>query len=82
MGIYIPLSLKSQAETRSLTISANNCTSPATGEANIVPSQEVADKLAGHLVENKLAACVNIIPGLTSVYSWKGKIEVSSKIVY
>jgi DNA-directed RNA polymerase subunit beta' len=41
MGIYIPLSLKSQAETRCLTISANNCTSPATGEANIVPSQEM-----------------------------------------
>lgn len=41
MGIYIPLSLKSQAETRSMTISVNNCNSPATGEINIVPSQEM-----------------------------------------
>jgi DNA-directed RNA polymerase beta' subunit len=41
MGIHIPLSLKAQAEARSLLISSNNCASPATGEANIVPSQEM-----------------------------------------
>lgn len=41
MGIHIPLSLKTQAEARILMISANNCTSPATGQANIVPSQDM-----------------------------------------
>ena len=41
MGIHIPLSLKSQAEARSMTISSNNCNSPATGETNIVPSQDM-----------------------------------------
>ena len=41
MGIHIPLTLKSQAETRSLMISTNNCTSPATGQPVIVPSQDM-----------------------------------------
>lgn len=38
-------------------------------------SVEEARKLARILVEAKLAACVNIVPGITSVYRWKGKIE-------
>lgn len=37
-------------------------------------SQEEADKLAASLVENKLAACVQITP-ITSYYSWKGKVN-------
>nr|YP_009144883.1 RNA polymerase beta' subunit [Euglenaria anabaena]AKJ83330.1 RNA polymerase beta' subunit [Euglenaria anabaena] len=41
MGVHIPLSLKTQAEARTLMISPNNCTSPATGQANIVPSQDM-----------------------------------------
>jgi periplasmic divalent cation tolerance protein len=38
-------------------------------------SKKQADQLAHHLVEKRLAACVNIVPGLTSVYRWKDKIE-------
>lgn len=38
------------------------------------PSLEVADRLASRLVEERLAACVNLIPGLTSVYHWQGEI--------
>ena len=30
---------------------------------------------------NKLAACVNIIPGITSVYEWEGKIENDSELL-
>lgn len=41
MGIHIPLSLKSQAESRTLSISSNNYNSPATGESNIIPSQDM-----------------------------------------
>lgn len=39
-----------------------------------VPNKDVALEIANNLVSNKLAACVNIVPGLTSVYTWKGEI--------
>ena len=39
-----------------------------------VPDRETADRIAGNLIEKRLAACVNIVPGLTSVYRWKGEI--------
>jgi periplasmic divalent cation tolerance protein len=39
------------------------------------PSMEEAKKIASNLVSNKLAACVNIIPQILSVYEWKGNIE-------
>lgn len=41
MGVHIPLSLKAQAESRNLLISINNCTSPANGLPNILPSQDM-----------------------------------------
>nr|YP_009540970.1 RNA polymerase beta' subunit [Discoplastis spathirhyncha]AYQ93473.1 RNA polymerase beta' subunit [Discoplastis spathirhyncha] len=41
MGVHLPLSLKSQSEARVLMISSNNCISPATGQPNIVPSQDM-----------------------------------------
>lgn len=40
-----------------------------------LPDRAVAERLAHSLVERKLAACVNIHGQMTSVYSWKGKIE-------
>ena len=40
-----------------------------------VPSTEVGRKIAREVVQNRLAACVNIVPQLTSVYEWKGKLE-------
>ncbi|XP_017892595.1 protein CutA homolog isoform X2 [Ceratina calcarata] len=46
-----------------------------------VPTQDVAKKLAHGLVKNKLAACVNIIPGLTSVYEWKNEINEDSELL-
>lgn len=46
-----------------------------------VPSNEVAKTLAHGLVKNKLAACVNIIPQVTSVYEWKGEINEDSELL-
>lgn len=39
------------------------------------PDDATARELAGRVVEEKLAACVNIVPGLTSVYEWQGRVE-------
>jgi periplasmic divalent cation tolerance protein len=39
------------------------------------PSEEEAHKIARHLVEQRLAACVNIVAQAASVYRWQGKIE-------
>jgi len=40
-----------------------------------VSGQEAGERLASALVEAKLAACVQILPPMTSVYSWKGEVQ-------
>ena len=37
-------------------------------------SSELALKIASALVENREAACVNIVPGIRSIYRWEGKV--------
>jgi len=39
------------------------------------PSRDASLKIAKELVKRKLVACINIIPGVYSVYIWKGKVE-------
>ena len=38
-------------------------------------SEEEARKIARHLVEQRLAACVNIVPQIASIYRWQNKVE-------
>ncbi|MBZ5508797.1 MAG: divalent-cation tolerance protein CutA [Acidobacteriia bacterium] len=42
-------------------------------------SQEEARKIAHALVDRRLAACVNIVPHIESVYRWQGKVESASE---
>ena len=39
------------------------------------PDENVAKDLAAGLVENKLAACVNILPQIRSIYRWQGRVH-------
>ena len=45
-----------------------------------VPDEATAEKLATGLVEGRLAACVNAVPGVKSFYRWQGKIEAETEI--
>ena len=45
------------------------------------PDKESAESLAYILVENGLAACVSIIPGVTSVYEWQGEINKGQECI-
>jgi periplasmic divalent cation tolerance protein len=40
-------------------------------------SEDEARKIARHLIEHQLAACVNIVPHVESIYRWQGKVESS-----
>ncbi len=46
-----------------------------------VPDSATAQRIAAQLVEYGLAACVNMITGLDSVYRWKGQLEKASEIL-
>ncbi|MGZ8219855.1 divalent-cation tolerance protein CutA [Methylomagnum sp.] len=43
------------------------------------PDAPTARQLAEALVKERRAACVNIVPGLTSVYEWEGNIETAAE---
>lgn len=42
-------------------------------------SHEEAERIAHALVSEMLAACVNIVPGITSVYRWEGQVHRDSE---
>lgn len=45
------------------------------------PDLECARALARGLVERRLAACVNLVPGLESIYRWQGAIESAKEVL-
>jgi periplasmic divalent cation tolerance protein len=45
------------------------------------PSSEAAEAVGRQLVEQRLAACVNILPGMTSIYRWEGAIARDGEVV-
>jgi periplasmic divalent cation tolerance protein len=45
------------------------------------PTPERAAELARALVEERLAACGNVVPGLRSIYRWEGKIEDEPEVL-
>ena len=45
------------------------------------PSRRVAERLAKGILSEKLAACVNLIPGIRSWYWWKGKVASDPEVL-
>ena len=44
-------------------------------------SPDEAEKIARHLVEKQLAACVNVVPGIRSIYRWQGKVVDATEVL-
>ncbi len=44
-------------------------------------NKKEASHIAEELVKNKLAACVNLVDNITSVFWWKGKIDKASEVL-
>lgn len=55
------------------------------GEAIVVlisvASRQEADRIAHRLVEDRLAACVNIVPQVRSLFTWEGKLSEEDEVL-
>lgn len=40
-----------------------------------------AEKLANHLLQNRIAACISVVPGVKSFYRWQGKVEADTEVL-
>ncbi|KAL3504847.1 hypothetical protein ACH5RR_034688 [Cinchona calisaya] len=77
-----PQILRSKVGSRSVhstRMEASNKTVPSIVVYVTVPNKEAGKKLAESIVKEKLAACVNRVPGVESVYEWKGEIQYDSE---
>lgn len=45
-----------------------------------VPDEATAHAIARKVVEGRLAACVNVLPPIRSVYRWEGKVEEANEV--
>ena len=45
------------------------------------PTTEVAEQLARQLVEERLIACANLVPGVASIFRWKGAVQNESEVL-
>ncbi len=48
---------------------------------NTCPDEQTAAALARALIEARLAACVNIVPGLRSIYHWEERLQEGTEVL-
>jgi periplasmic divalent cation tolerance protein len=46
-----------------------------------LPDEAAAEDLVGRLVAERVVACGNIVPGLTSIYWWQGAVERATEVL-
>eukprot|EP00898_Chlorokybus_atmophyticus_P000435 jgi/Chlat1/1392/Chrsp12S01972 len=66
---------------RRLSMATMASTSEAAAVYVTVPDLAAARTLGRSVVESKLAACTNIIPGVESIYWWEGKVDSSAELM-
>ncbi|XP_037031143.1 protein CutA homolog isoform X1 [Bradysia coprophila] len=82
-GIYFAHMLYRYSTRIMSTASTTNTYQPGTHSAAFVtaPDETIAKTLARGLVTNKLAACVNIVPKIVSIYEWEGSVNEDSEVL-
>ncbi|XP_073271920.1 protein CutA, chloroplastic isoform X1 [Primulina huaijiensis] len=74
--------LRTQSQSRkvhNIRMETSSTTVPGIVVYVTVPNQEAGKKLAESIVKERLAACVNRVPGVESIYEWKGEIQTDSE---
>jgi periplasmic divalent cation tolerance protein len=46
-----------------------------------VPDRESGERIAKALVQERLAACVNLVPGVVSTFRWEGEVKEESELL-
>ncbi|KAJ9146505.1 hypothetical protein P3X46_028761 [Hevea brasiliensis] len=67
------------SQDNSIKMEASGNTVPSIVVYVTVPSREAGKKLAQSIIKEKLAACVNIVPGIESIYAWEGEVQTDSE---
>ncbi|MEN5060293.1 divalent-cation tolerance protein CutA [Luteimonas sp. TWI1416] len=48
---------------------------------NSCPDEASAQRIARTLVDARLAACVSLVPGVTSIYRWQGRVQTDAEVL-
>ncbi|XP_055834887.1 protein CutA, chloroplastic [Solanum dulcamara] len=76
---FAPLLRRRSTSVSRIRMEASSKIAPSIVVYVTVPNKELGKKLAGSIVKEKLAACVNRVPGVESVYEWQGEVQTDSE---